>query len=403
MSATGGAATGGTAASGTVASGTVASGAVASDLGIGLIGSGFMGRSHALALATAPRLFDLPRRPRLELLADIDRATAEDAARRFGFARATGDWQALVADPAVDLVDITAPNVWHKPMALAAIAAGKPVYCEKPLAPDAAQAKAMADAAEAAGVATAVGFNYLKNPIVALAREIVRSGEIGEIVGFDGVHAEDYMTDPSAPWTWRLDPAGGAGVVADLGSHIVSLARFIVGDIEEVSGRLHTVVAERPVAPGARETRRVEADDQARALVRFAGGATGTIRASWVAAGRKMQLACEITGTKGTIAFDQERLNELHLYTTGQPPGREGFKTILAGPDHGPYGAFCPAPGHQLGFSDLKTIEVRDVLLGLAGPDRPWPDFREGWAVQRVVDAILRSHAERAWVRVADI
>ncbi|MEQ8968120.1 MAG: Gfo/Idh/MocA family oxidoreductase [Azospirillaceae bacterium] len=375
----------------------------AGDIGIGLIGSGFMGRSHALALATAPRLFDLPRKPRLELMGDIDQATADDAARRFGFARATGDWQALIADPAVELVDITAPNVWHKPMALAAIAAGKPVWCEKPLAPDAAQAKEMADAAEAAGIPTAVGFNYLKNPILALAREIIESGEIGEIVGFNGIHAEDYMTDPSAPWTWRLDPAGGAGVVADLGSHIISIARFLLGDIEEVSGQLHTVVAERPVAPGARETRKVEADDQARALVRFAGGATGTIQASWVATGRKMQLAAEITGTRGTLAFNQERLNELELYTTGQPNGREGFKTILAGPEHDPYGAFCPAPGHQLGFNDLKTIEARDVLLGLAGPKAAWPDFREGWAVQRVVDAILRSHADRAWVRVADI
>ena len=370
-------------------------------LGIGLVGSGFMGRSHAHALRAAAGVFELPMAPLLEILADINDDVAAKAAKALGFARSTGDWKALVADPAVDLVDITAPNSLHKEIALAAIEAGKPVYCEKPLAPNALEAKQMADAAERKGVKTAVGFNYLKNPMVALAREIVASGEIGEVVSFRGIHAEDYMTDPLAPFTWRLDAAGGHGVVADLGSHIISIARYVVGPIESLVGQLKTVTDRRPVAPGATEMRVVAVDDEARALVRFASGATGSIEATWVAAGRKLMLAFEVTGSKGTVAVDHERFNELHLYTTGQPHGREGFKTILAGPHHDSYKEFCPAPGHQLGFNDIKTIEVKALITALAGGAPFQPDFREAWEIQRVVDAIVQSAREARWVDVA--
>ncbi|MEE8271164.1 MAG: Gfo/Idh/MocA family oxidoreductase [Alphaproteobacteria bacterium] len=372
-------------------------------LGIGLIGSGFMGRCHALAFRAAAGVFALPTRPVLEMLADIDDDAARRAAEGFGFARSTGDWRVLVDDPAVDVVDVTAPNTLHEPIAMAAIAAGKTVYCEKPLAPDSATAKAMVDAAEAAGVATMVGFNYLKNPMVMVAREIIDSGDIGEVIRFRGIHAEDYMADANAPYTWRLDPVGGHGVIADLGSHIISLARYLVGDIAAVSGDLETVVKRRPGAPGAGETRAVEVDDQARALLRFAGGARGSIEASWMAAGRKMQLAFEVTGTRGSIALNHERLNELELYQQGQPAGRGGFKTIVAGPEHPHYSSFCVAPGHQLGFNDLKTIEVRDLIDGLAGGTPPWPDFREAWEIQRVVDAVVRSARESRWVAVEEI
>jgi predicted dehydrogenase len=372
-------------------------------LGIGLVGSGFMGRSHAHAFRAAAGVFELPLVPSLELLADVNDEAAAKAAKALGFARSTGDWKALVADPAVDLVDITVPNALHRPIALAAIEAGKPVYCEKPLAPNALEAKQMADAAERKGVKTAVGFNYLKNPMVALAREIVASGEIGEVVSFRGIHAEDYMTDPHAPFTWRLDPTGGHGVVADLGSHIISIARYVVGPIETVAGQIATVTRARPVAPGAKEMRAVEVDDEARALVTFASGATGSLEASWVAAGRKMTLAFEVTGSKGTVAVDHERLNELKLYTTGQPKGREGFKTILAGPEHAFYKEFCPAPGHQLGFNDIKTIEVRALMMALAGGPKFMPDFREAYEIQRVVDAIVQSAREKRWLEVTEV
>jgi predicted dehydrogenase len=372
-------------------------------LGIGLVGSGFMGRSHAHAFRAAPGVFDLPLRPVFEMLADVNAEVAAKAAAALGFARSTGDWRELVADPAVELVDITAPNTLHLPIALAAIEVGKPVYCEKPLAPNALEARRMADAAERKGVKTAVGFNYLKNPMVALAREIVESGEIGEVISFRGIHAEDYMTDPLAPFTWRLDKAGGHGVVADLGSHIISIARYIVGPIESLVGQIETVIKARPAAPGATELRAVEVDDEARALFRFANGATGSIEASWLKAGRKMTLAFEVTGSRGTVEVDHERLNELRLYQTGQPRGREGFKTILAGPDHPHYREFVPAPGHQLGFNDIKTIEVMALIKSLAGGPKFMPDFREAYEIQRVVDAIVLSANEKRWVEVAEI
>jgi predicted dehydrogenase len=360
------------------------------EIGVGLIGSGFMGRSHALAFRAVNGVFDLPVSPRLECLADVDAATAERAAKSFGFARSSGDWRTLLTDPAIDLIDITAPNVWHKPMALAAIGAGKAVYCEKPLAPSAGEAKEMADAAEAAGILTMVGFKLSQNRCAAGA-QLIESGEIGEVVSFRGIHAEDYMTDKDAPFTWRLDASGGHGVVADLGSHIISIARFLVGDIAALCGQIKTVVGERPVAPGAKERRKVEVDDQARALLRFASGATGSIEASWVAAGRKMTLAFEVTGSKGTIAVDHERMNELQLYTTGQTPGRAGFKTILAGPEHAFFKSFCPAPGHQLGFNDVKTIGVRAARGGSpAGPSRSRV-FAGLALIQRTIDAIVRS------------
>ena len=368
-------------------------------IGIGLIGSGFMGRSHAIALRAVQGIFGDDLAPSLEVLADVDAQGAQRAAASLGFARATADWRELVRDPAVQLVHITTPNALHKPMALAAIAAGRAVYCEKPLAATAADAFEMADAAEAAGVVSAVGFNYLKNPMLLAARAIVAGGEIGEVVSFRGIHAEDYMADPDAPWTWRLDPAGGHGAVADLGSHIISVARFLCGDITELCGQAATVHHARPL-PGGGGARAVEVDDQARALLRFASGATGSIEASWVAAGRKMNLAFEVTGTRGTIAFDQERMNELNLYASGGTPGRDGFRTILSGPAHPPYGRFCPAPGHHLGFNDMKTIEVRAVLEAVAGGPAFLPDFREAARIQATVDAIMDSARARAWVTV---
>lgn len=368
---------------------------------IGLIGSGFMGKTHALGFRAVGAVFEMPVEPVLEMLADVDADAAAVAARKLGFTRSTGDWQALVRDPSIDIVDITTPPTLHHRMALAAASAGKHIYCEKPLAPNAALAQEMAEAAERAGVKTQVGFNYLKNPMLALAREIIATGELGEIVSFRGIHAEDYMADATTPWHWRLDPAGGGGVVADLGSHIIAIARYLLGPIGAVCGQLETVIKQRPVRAGASEMRPVEVDDVTRALVQFARGCNGTIEASWLSHGRKMQIEFEVVGSRGTLFFTQQRFNELQLYQTGADSGRNGFRTIAAGPQHAPYGSFCVAPGHQLGFNDLKTIEIREYLLAIAGEPVRGPDFREGWEVQKVVDAIIRSSRERAWVAVS--
>lgn len=370
-------------------------------VGVGLIGSGFMGRTHAFAFNAVNRVFSLPVVADFEILADVDADAAMRAAATLGFRRATGSWRELVTDPAVDVVAITTPNTLHAEMALAAIAAGKHVYCEKPLAPTVAEARAMTLAAERAGVVTAVGFNYLKNPMLKLARDIIARGDIGEIRTFQGIHSEDFMADASQPWTWRLDPAGGGGALADIGSHIIATARYLVGPIERVLGDTATAIKTRPVALGAKDHRPVEVDDVARAHVRFANGATGSIEANWIATGRKMRHDFEVSGSKGAIAFSQERFNELQLYVGDDPADRRGFRTIFAGPMHEPYGAFCVAPGHQLGFNDLKTIEVRDLLLAIAGEPRGHADFAEGLAVLETVAAIYRSAREGGWKQVA--
>ncbi len=369
-------------------------------IGVGLIGSGFMGKAHAVGFATAARVFDLPFEVDLAVLADANAALADRAGKALGFQRSTGNWRDLFDDPEIGIIDITTPNTLHREMALAAIAAGKHVYCEKPLAPTAAEAKEMADAAAKAGVATQVGFNYLKNPMLALAKDIIASGEIGEIRTFRGVHAEDYMADAEAPWTWRLDPAGGGGALADIGSHILATARYLVGPVSSLMAEVNTLITKRPVSAGASELRRVEVEDVARLFLTFAGGASGSLEANWAATGQKMQHDFEIYGSKGAILFTQERFNELRVYYPGDRTGRRGFRTVLAGPEHEPYGAFCVAPGHQIGFNDLKAIEVRDFLQAVADGPRKGPDFREGYEVQRLVELAYRSARERRWLTV---
>src|SRR6202047_4793853 len=363
-------------------------------LRIGLIGSGFMGKAHAFGYTSAARVFDLPFEPELHSLADISEAAAAKAAAARGFARSTADWRAWVEDPEINVVNITTPNALHKEMALAAIAAGKHVYCEKPLAPRASDAREMADAAEAAGLTTQVGFNYLCNPMLALARDLIRSGEIGEIRSYRGIHAEDYMADAQSPFTFRHDPVGG-GAWSDLGSHALATAEFLLGPLERVLGDRVTAIATRPDGTGA--PRAIEVDDIGRAFVRFANGASGSIEATSIATGRKMQHDFEVYGTKGALLFSKERLNELHFYSTADAAGRRGFRRIEAGAEHDPYGLFFVAPGHQLGFNDLKAIEVARFVDAIRTRSEPF-NFRAGQRIQALVEAIQQSAQEERWV-----
>ena len=227
-------------------------------LRIGLIGAGFMGKAHAIGFATARTAFDLPMDIELRTVADITEEAAAAAAGKFGFARWTGDWRTMVRDPDIDLIDITAPNALHREMALAAIAAGKHVYCEKPLATNVPDAREMADAAEARGVKTQVGFNYLCNPVLRLAKEMIAAGELGRIRSYRGLHCEDYMADPGSPFGFRHEPEGG-GALADIGSHALATAEFLLGPVAEVMGDCATIIAERPDGRGGR--RRVAVDD----------------------------------------------------------------------------------------------------------------------------------------------
>ncbi|MEN5282398.1 Gfo/Idh/MocA family oxidoreductase [Serratia marcescens] len=368
-------------------------------LGIGLIGTGFMGKSHAMAWRAAASLSG-EIQPVLVGVADIDGAAAERCAQQFGFQRWTSRWQDLIDDPEIDVISITSPNRFHAEQSLAAMAAGKHVHCEKPLAPDRDTAERMARGAAAAGVLTQVGFNYLKNPLLKLAQQMIVNGDIGEITGFRGIHAEDFMASPEIPWSWRLDPCGGAGAVADLGSHILAMARFLLGPIVELFADLETVVKARPEKVGSSVMRTVEVDDIARLTVKFARGCRGHIEANWVATGHKMQLGFEVTGTKGALIFNQERFNELQYFRCSVSEGQNGFTTIVAGPEHAPYGLFCPAPGHQIGFNDLKTIEMLEFLQSIHKGKAQGPDFHEAFEVQMLVDAAVRSSRERSWVTI---
>lgn len=370
------------------------------EIGIGLIGTGFMGKAHAIAYRAASTIFPDSPRAILQAVSDINGPAAKAMATQFGFAHWSTDWRSLLHDPSIEVISITTPNVLHREMALAAIAAGKHVHCEKPIAPNAADAEVMLKAAEEAGCITQVGYNYIKNPLLKLAREMIAAGELGEITGFRGIHAEDYMADSEVPYNWRVDPSGGGGAVADLGSHIVGMARFLLGPISAVSADLDTVVKTRPIAPGASERRDVLVDDIARLTVRFVRGCGGTIEANWVASGRKMQLGFELTGSKGSLVFTQERLNEMLHYRAGDNTRGAGFVRIEAGPAHPPYGLFCVAPGHQLGFNDLKAIEMAEFLAAIDGGEHQGPDFREAWEIQKVIDTAIASSTAKSWMNI---
>ncbi|KJZ22083.1 Gfo/Idh/MocA family protein [Tritonibacter mobilis] len=357
-------------------------------LGLGLIGTGFMGKAHALAYGSAAAVFGDLAPVRLAQLCDTPAQKARDLAAQFGFAAATDDWRALIANPEVDIVSITTPNVLHKEMALAAIAAGKHVHCEKPLALTLEDAQEMEAAARAAGVRTKVGYNYIHNPAVTHARALIAEGMIGKPVHFRGWVDEDYQADPDLPWTWRATRAdAGLGTLGDLGCHLVSMSHVLMGEIESLIADTQIIHETRPLPDGSGRAA-VENEDTASAIIRYRNGAQGTLCTSRSAWGRKNKLDWEVHGTKGMITFSQERLNELKLYVNEGPRAQQGFRTILTGPEHAPYGAFCPAPGHQLGFGDLKTIEVAGFLRAIAAGEESFPNFTDALEFERVIHAI---------------
>jgi predicted dehydrogenase len=373
---------------------------MAAPLRFGLIGSGYMGRAHAIALQGAAATFGADYVVECVVLADATSEQAKRAASALGFAASTADWRELIADPRIDVVDITTPNYLHADMALAAIAAGKHVYCEKPLALDIKESIAIVAAAQRAKICNAIGFNYICNPLLQVARDMIAAGELGEIVTFRGSYLEDYMSDPAGPYTWRCQrKLAGSGALADLGSHLINMGHFLLGPIARVSASLRTVHQQR-LDSASGERRAVENEDIAQALFEFTSGVRGTMEISRVATGYKCGLAVEVHGTRGTLLFDQERMNELQFYSAADAPGRRGFRTILAGPEHTDYAAFCPAPGHGLGINDLKVIEVRNLIRAIRSGSAASPDFAEGLRVQQVMTAMERSAEQRSWLEV---
>lgn len=366
-----------------------------------LIGTGFIGKTHAIAMqavsAVFPEIAPVTRR----LIVDADPLRAAEAAAQYGFRGHGTDWKAAIDDPDIDALSICTPNHLHKEIVLAAAAARKHVYCEKPVGLNAEESGLMTKAAEAAGITHIVGFNYLVNPAIRLAKDMVAGGELGEITSFIGRYDEDYMADPAVPFSWRSSrELAGAGALADLGAHLINMAQHLVGPIAEASASLQTVIAHRndPDEPSRR--RPVENEDQAQMLVRFAGGAHGSLSVSRIAVGRKNGLVFELTGSRGCLSFDQERFNELKHYEMAGRPATRGFRTILIGPQHPDYGHFCVAPGHGLGYNDLKTIEMRNFLRAIASGRQAWPDLRAGLEVDRVIEAAEASHRERRWITI---
>lgn len=372
-------------------------------LNIGLIGAGSIGRIHVFGYTAQPVIFPgAAAFPNLELLAEATPELAAAGAARLGFRRHTADWRTLIADPAIDIVDICVPSSLHREIALAAIAAGKAVYCEKPVGLDGMQASEIAEAAGHAGIASLVGFTYLRNPMIGFARRLIDEGAIGRLLHFRGAHNEDYLSDPAHPFIWRCDPAiaGRAGALGDLGCHIISVAEALCGEIRTVSAMSRIVVKERPVRAGSSEMRPVGNDDQVQFLAEFASGATGHLEASRVATGSKMDVTFEITGTEGAIHFDGERLGELRLYARRDPADHQGFRTIAAGPAHPPYGNFLPGAAHGLSFNDLKVIEVQSLMQLVGAGEPAVPDFAGAAHIGRVLDAVLASAAGRRWAVV---
>jgi predicted dehydrogenase len=369
-------------------------------LGVGLIGTGFMGKCHALAWNAVAPVFGDVARPRLAVLAEATRELGERRAAAFGFARATDDWRDLVADPAVDVVSITAPNAFHVEMAVAALEAGKHVWCEKPMATSLAEAERMRAAARASGRVAVLGYNYIQNPMVALMRRILDEGRIGAVNHIRIEMDEDFMADPEAPFSWKSEAASGHGALDDFAVHPLSLIRVLLGGVSRVCAHMAKPYAERPLPGGGR--RAVETHDIATALMELEGGASGLLAVNRSAWGRKGRIAVQIFGSGGTIAYDQERMNELQLFTAGGPKELQGFRTILAAPCHPPYDRFIPAPGHGLGFNDLKTIECRELMKRIAGEPAYLIDFEDGIRIERVVDAMARSTREGRWVEVEE-
>lgn len=363
------------------------------DIGIGLVGGGYMGKAHAVALSAVGAVFNTPLRPRLELIAASSPESAERYRAAYGFSRATADWHDLVVDPKVEAVVIASPQSTHRAIAEAALAAGKPVFCEKPLGASLDDARAMVAAATASGLPNMIGFNYVRTPATQFVRQLLAEGAIGEITWFRGEHTEDFLADPSLPATWRTSGAAN-GCLGDLAPHPINCMLALMGPVAELSARIETV---HPTRPGPDGPVAVDNDDHVQMMLRFASGAMGHLYASRLATGRKMGYAYEIHGTKGSIRFDQEDQNSVWLYRADGPEATRGFTRILTGPQHPDYLAFCQGPGHGTGYQDQIIIEARDFLEAIASRKSVRPTFQDGLAVALIIDTAFKASEDGRW------
>jgi len=381
-------------------------------LNICLIGYKFMGKAHSQAWRTVGRFFDLDAEPVMKVVCGRDATAVAQFAERWGWEQSSADWQAAICQDDVDLVDISSPGSTHVEIAIAAAKAGKHVFCEKPLAFTVADSKKMLAAARESGVKHMVNFNYRRCPAVSLAKQMIEAGEIGEIRHVRCTYLQDWLVDPEFPMNWRMrKESSGSGAHGDLGAHSVDLARFLTGEIEEVVGMKKTFITERPAegtshgitATAGEGTETVTVDDCSVFLAKFASGALGTFEATRMAPGRKNHNRFEINGSKGSLVWCFERLNELDFYSTADPSTRQGFRTIFATEGDHPYAGSWWPPGHMLGYEHGFANAASDLVQDIAGDRDCTPDFRDGAQCVAVLEAVDHSIESGSWATVEKI
>ncbi|MCW3006427.1 MAG: oxidoreductase domain protein [Solirubrobacterales bacterium] len=360
-------------------------------IGVGMLGYAFMGKAHVNAYRTLEYMtWPPPLRPELVAIAGRDDAAVGEAARRYGFDSYTTDWRELVRDERVQLLDNCGPNHLHAEPTIAAAEAGMHVVCEKPLGRSADESYEIWQRVAATGVKHLCAFNYRFLPAVRLARELIAAGELGEIHHFRGRYLQEWIADAAHPMVWRLErESAGSGALGDLGAHVIDLAHYLVGEIDSVSGLTRTFVTDRPGGS-------VDVDDAFEAVAQFANGAVGTLEASRFATGRKNALSWEVNGSKGSLAFDLERMNELEVCLPGSRPGAgaQGFRRVLVTEPEHPFVEHWWPAGHVLGWEHSFVHELHHLLSairtdGSIGPDGA--DFEDGYRVAEVCESIMRS------------
>jgi predicted dehydrogenase len=370
-------------------------------LRIGMIGYAFMGAAHSQAWRSVGRFFDLPLAVEMTAVCGRSEEGVRAAAARLGWASWETDWRALLERPDIDVIDICTPGDSHAEIAVAALEAGKHVLCEKPLANTVPEAAAMAQAAEKAQGLAMVGFNYRRVPALALARQLIEQGRLGEIRHVRAQYLQDWLTDPQFPLVWRLQrDSAGSGALGDLGAHSIDLAQFLTGRrVASVGGLLTTFVAERPLpaassglsAAGGAGRGAVTVDDAALFTARFDGGAVGVFEATRFASGRKNAMRIEVNGARGSLAFDFESMNELAFYDASEGAETAGFRRILATESSHPYMDAWWPPGHLIGYEHTFVHQARDFVAAVAAGEQPSPSFADGLQVQRVLAAVEAS------------
>jgi len=383
-------------------------------INVGLVGYKFMGLAHSHAYKDVGMFFDVPVEPVMKVLCGRSEPDVKEAAAKFGWETYETDWKKLVSRDDVDLIDITAPSNAHKEIAIGAAENGKHIFCEKPLALTLEDAREMLASVEKAGVKHMIGFNYRRAPACMLAKQLVESGKIGKIYHFRGTYLQDWILDPQFPLVWRLDKkVAGSGSLGDLGAHTIDMARWLIGEFDEVTGQAETFVNERPLpaamtglsgtAGTSEETGKVEVDDATQFLARFKNGALATFEATRFAAGHRNTNFFEINGSKGSIRFDFEKMNELQYYNVDDDEGVQGFRTInVTEPSHAYMEAWWPA-GHIIGYEHTFIHEVYELLKAFDADQLPEPSFYDGVKCQQVLTAVEKSIENRCWVKVDEV